>query len=233
MAKLFVLFIIVSAAVVSCRRITKRHAEEPNHFYHQYEKTGEMLKSGSSRVPYSSSFDFNYPNDEFSGAESSNFYDIGGPSGLGFNQFSNIGYSSPNIGFGNGYLGGSGFGGNFASGGNYIRPGFYSGGYVQPFGVGYHGSNAGGYVDANKFESAKKNSGDENLQKVDVKVGGSSNEGSQGYNQGAVESTKAKGDAGYYKNETANKNQVGDEKAYQGSQNFDKSGKLNLMIIIF
>lgn len=158
--------------------------------------------------------------------------------GGGLNQFGRIGAGN---GFG-GYSGGVGYSGGSGSslGGGYIgqQGGLYSGGhggglvqgpYLTGGSLGHQGGVqvSGGYVDKNQFESAKKNVGDENLEKVSANAGSTANQGSQGFNQGAAAQSSAKGDSGYYKDETANKNLADDGKQYQGATNFDKAGKIN------
>lgn len=172
-----------------------------------------------------------------------------GGGGGGINQFG--GFGGGDIGFGNGFSGGysggggglgGGLGGGISNvGGGYISQPYYSGGiglgggggggyiggggYSGGGGGGYGGSIGGGYVDKNQYESGKKNSGDENTQKVQAKSQESANQGQQGSNAALVEQSSAKGDSGYYKDESANKKEVGDGKTYQGASSLDKKGK--------
>lgn len=130
-------------------------------------------------------------------------------------------YYSGGIGLGGGVGGVGGVGGG--GGGGYIGGGGYSGGGGG--GGGYGGSIGGGYVDKNQYESGKKNSGDENIQKVQAKSQDFANQGQQGSNAALAEQSSAKGDSGYYKDESANKKEVGDGKTYQGASSLDKKGK--------
>lgn len=156
---------------------------------------------------------------------------ISGAGGIGIGGIGAGGIGAGGIGAGGIGAGGIGAGGIGAGGLGVGQQQLYSGGggYVQgPYltgGLGHQGGQvSGGFVDKNQYESAKKNSGDENLAKVQANAGSTASQGSQGYNSGVAQQSSAKGDTGFYKDETANKNQVGDGKQYQGGQTYDKSG---------
>ncbi|XP_072932543.1 uncharacterized protein [Epargyreus clarus] len=157
---------------------------------------------------------------------------IGGVGGLGVGGIGGAGIGLGGInsaGIGNGGVGAANGVGliNPALGGIGVG-GIGVGGLGLGNGLLYHpllGSQiGGGYVDKQAYDAAQKKGADQNVEKIEKKVEEEAKHGQEGFQQAAAAAKEEKGESSFYKDEEAKKKAAGDEKFYEGGQNFNKHG---------